>query len=57
MLNLLIDGVEINYPKDSDKGEIILYLYHEPPVKSLHEITEGSHLFSVLLRRRDLAAT
>ena len=57
MLNLLIDGVEINYPKDSDKGEIILYLYHEPPVKSLYEITEGSHLFSVLLRRRDLAAT
>ena len=54
VLNLLIDGIEINYPKGSDKGEIILYLYHEPPVKSLHEITEGSHLFSVLLRRRDL---
>jgi site-specific DNA recombinase len=54
VLNLLIDGIEINYPKDSDKGEIILYLYNEPPIKSLYEITEGSHVYLCKLRRRDL---
>ena len=54
VLNLLIDGIEINYPKDSDKGKIILNLYHEPPVNSLHEITEGSYVYLCQLRRRDL---
>ena len=54
VLNLLIDGIEINYPKGSDKGEIILYLYNEPPIKSLHDITEGSHVYLCKLRRRDL---
>ena len=54
VLNLLIDGIEINYPKNSDKGEIILYLYNEPPIKSLYEITEGSHVYLCKLRRRDL---
>ena len=54
VLNLLIDGIEINYPKGSDKGEVILYLYNEPPIKSLYEITEGSHVYLCKLRRRDL---
>ena len=54
VLNLLIDGIEITYPKNSDKGEIILYLYNEPPIKSLYEITEGSHVYLCKLRRRDL---
>ena len=54
VLNLLIDGIEIKNPKDSDKGEILLYLYNEPPVKSLYEITEGSHIYLCQLRRRDL---
>ena len=54
VLNLLIDGIEINYPKGSDKGEVILYLYNEPPIKSLYEITEGSHVYLCMLRRRDL---
>jgi len=51
VLNLLIDGIDISYPKDGDKGELILYLYNKPPVKSLHEITEGSYVYLCQLRR------
>ena len=54
VLNLLIDHIEITHSKSGDNGEIILYLYNEPPVKSLYEITEGSHFYHCKLRRRDL---
>ena len=54
VIKLLVEEILVNNPKNEDKGSITLYLYNKPPVNSLSEITGGSHVYSLLLRRRDL---
>ena len=54
VIKLLVEEILLNNPKNEDKGSITLYLYNKPPVNSLSEITGGSHVYSLLLRRRDL---
>ena len=54
VIKLLVEEILVNNPKSEDKGSITLYLYNKPPVNSLSEITGGSHVYSLLLRRRDL---
>ena len=54
VIKLLVEEILLNNPKNEDKVSITLYLYNKPPVNSLSEITGGSHVYSLLLRRRDL---
>ena len=54
IIKLLVNEVVVNTPKGSKKGVITVALYHEPLITSIKEITKGSRLITVLLRRRDL---
>ena len=51
---LLVNEVVVNTPKGSKKGVVTVTLYHEPLITSIKEITKGSRLLTVQLRRRDL---
>ena len=51
---LLVNEVVVNTPKGSKKGIVTVTLYHEPLITSIKEITKGSRLLTVQLRRRDL---
>jgi hypothetical protein len=53
VIKLLVEEILVNNPKDDDRGSITLYLYNKPPVNSLSEITGGSYVYSLLLRRAD----
>jgi site-specific DNA recombinase len=51
---LLVNEVVVNTPKGSKKGVVNVALYHEPLITSIKEMTKGSRLLTVQLRRRDL---
>ena len=51
---LLVNEVVVNTPKGSKKGIVTVTLYHEPLITSIKEMTKGSRLLTVQLRRRDL---
>ena len=50
---LLVNEVVVNTPKGSKKGAVTVALYHEPLITSIKDITKGSRLLTVQLRRRD----
>ncbi|MCF7808030.1 MAG: zinc ribbon domain-containing protein [Candidatus Marinimicrobia bacterium] len=55
LFHLFISGIKVSMPKD-DQGHstVEINLYAEPPSKIESIIDEGSHVYNLLLRRRDL---
>jgi site-specific DNA recombinase len=54
IVKLLINDVVVNTPKGSKKGVVTVTLYQKPPIKSFKDLTKGSRVITLLLRRRDL---
>ena len=54
IVKLLINEVVVNTPKRSKKGVITVTLYQKPLIKSFKDLTKGSRVITLLLRRRDL---
>ncbi len=54
IIKLLINDVKIDTPIGSQKGAITVTLYQKPLITSIKDITKGSRLLTIWLRRRDL---